>query len=136
MAVMRQLYAFYKEMSKDTYDMEQGATHARQCCLLYRQLRDEALNSGHEWSWRIKPKMHLWLEMAEFQGRESGNPRRFSAYQDEDFVGFIASIARSRGGRREIATLASNVIKRLLRLCSCRRLQFCFFQENTNTKAM
>ena len=59
----------------------------------------------------MKPKLQMFQELAEYQGFVLGNPRLFWNYMDEDFVGFIATIARSRGGPKMAATTASNVLQ-------------------------
>ena len=53
---------------------------------------------------------HLFVHLAEDQCLSIGNPARFWAYMDEDFVGFIATIAVARGGKRIATTIPVNVI--------------------------
>jgi hypothetical protein len=45
-------------------------------------------------AWRVKPKMHLFLELA----RQRGDPSRSWCYRDEDFGGSISRMSRRRGG--------------------------------------
>ena len=62
--------------------------------------------------WDVKPKFHLFAELSTFMLHESGDPRDFWTYQDEDFVGFLSTLAFSRGGAREPATAPLKVIDR------------------------
>lgn len=62
--------------------------------------------------WIMKPKFHLWAELSFFQTFETGDPRDFWLYQDEDFVGLVAQLAMQRGGSRKIDTIPRNVINR------------------------
>ena len=44
-------------------------------------------------SWRVKPKMHLFLELCQ----ENTPPNLFWTYMDEDFGGSVAKSAKLRG---------------------------------------
>ena len=44
--------------------------------------------------WKVKPKMHLWLELCS----EGSQPSTFWCYRDEDYGGTVAHLARRRGG--------------------------------------
>ena len=58
----------------------------------------------------IKPKFHMFQELAEWQTDTSGDPSRFWAYADESFVGIMGKVAFSRGGKRLATTTPENVI--------------------------
>ena len=75
-------------------------------CLLYAATSEIT----GEQLWQIKPKMHLFIEMAEFQTESSGDPSLFWAYADESFVGLIGQMAMSRGGKRMVTTVPVDVI--------------------------
>ena len=60
--------------------------------------------------WRVKPKMHIFLELC--CGEEK--PSLFWAYRDEDFGGTCARMARRRGGLLKPSATSSNVLKRFL----------------------
>ena len=107
--MMRHLLTFYMSMNNDKFDADTCGKAARQCCLAYAALSEAAVE---KWAWHVKPKWHLFIELAEFQAHESGNPKHFWAYKDEDFVGFIAEIAQSRGGQRNADTVPFQVIRR------------------------
>ena len=66
----------------------------------------------------MKPKMHLFQELAEFQTAELGHPARYWTYQDESFVGVVAKMAMSRGGARSAASAAKATLLRSLALSS------------------
>ena len=71
-----------------------------------------ALETAHAGSrerlWRIKPKLHLFLELC----REGSKPSMFWCYRDEDFGGSIARLARRRGGLCSAQGMSSNMLNR------------------------
>ena len=80
-------------------------------CILYAALAAESERvHGHSTFWRIKPKMHMFQELMEYQAQDLGNPRLYWNYADEDFVGWVANIARSRGGGALQATTAAKKV--------------------------
>ena len=97
LGVANNLLDFYVVMHMAKYDAERAARACRQCCILYQALGDEARRLG-ESGWVAKPKWHLFQELAEFMARESGNPRFFWSYKDEDFVGLESVTKRVRTG--------------------------------------
>ena len=60
--------------------------------------------------WRVKPKMHIFLELC--CGDEK--PSLFWAYRDEDFGGTCARLARRRGGLLRPRATSGNVLGRFL----------------------
>ena len=100
---------FYVLLGRSTWDAEAGKTASRKVCLLYKALHDEANSDRY---WRLKPNMHLFQELAEYTAPELGNPRHFWAYQDEDFVGWLAKLARTREGPKQAHTVARAVFDR------------------------
>ena len=99
---------------KVVYPRDDAATAARTACILYKALSDEAkAHHGEDTRlWALSPKLHMWLELAEFQGRELGSPRLSWAYRDESFVGWASKLACSRGGARECASSALRLIEK------------------------
>ena len=81
-------------------------------CILYRALHDEARRSG-AMTWNIKPKLHMFQELGEYQVDVLGDPSGFGAYKDEDFVGLCATIGSSRGGGSTATTTPTRVISRI-----------------------
>eukprot|EP00969_Alexandrium_andersonii_P332349 14686696-Alexandrium_andersonii.AAC.1 len=92
------LLDYYMTLSSAPFCPSQAAKAARNCCLLYSSLHREAVVHERPLLWKVTPKFHLFVELAEYQTTELGNPRLFGAYKDEDFVGWIADFAASRGG--------------------------------------
>ena len=72
--------------------------------MLYAALGREATSEGRGLFWQFAPKAHMFQELAEYQSFVLGNPKTFWAYQDEDFVGWLAKNAASRGGPTQAAT--------------------------------
>ena len=71
-----------------------------------------AADRGQPKYWVAKPKFHLWGEFAEYQSPVTGNPAFHWTYSDEDFVGWVAKLAGSRGGPTGPATVAKQVLQR------------------------
>ena len=103
----RHLVAFYMTFGMQPYDVKAASRHARSFCLLYASFNAK---TDDPLFWRIKPKFHLFIHLAEMQCFESGDPSRFWCYKDEDFVGIIAQYAGARGGKRIPSTTPRNVI--------------------------
>ena len=55
------------------------------------------------------------LELLEFVAADQGNPKLYWTYADEDFGGWLASLARRRGGHRTPVSVALT----LLNSCTC-----------------
>ena len=106
------LLDFYMLMCLPEYNVQAGAEACRRCLSMYKALSLEAASNGEEQRWKLKPKAHLFQELAEFQSAQWGNPRNFWTYADEDFVGWVATIARSRGGPKQASTAARRVMER------------------------
>ena len=62
--------------------------------------------------WRIKPKLHMMQELGEYQVFNLGNPRCSWNYRDEDFVGWVADLAKCQGGPKFAVTIARKVVDR------------------------
>ena len=73
----------------------------------YVALSDAA---AHPHEWRIKPKLHLWLELCS----EKGRPSQFWNYRDEDFGGSVAKFSRRRGGGVASSTIQQEPLATLL----------------------
>ena len=110
--MMSALLGFYELVSQGDYPAEVAADLCRECCLHYSGLSAMAVaRFGPETKhWTVTPKFHMMQEMAESQSLEIGSPRDFWCYKDEDFVGFISTMAFSRGG----ACTAKGVTQRLV----------------------
>ena len=103
---MEHLDFCYRSLSRDTIfakDLfeDSAVKFASQYCAL------EAYNK-YEQLWRVKPKLHLFLELA----LERGRPTTCWTYRDEDFGGSVAHMARRRGGLLSSAAFSINLLDR------------------------
>ena len=64
-------------------------TAAQAFAVQYKALRDASADPD----WRIKPKMHLFMEMVSF----TDQPQKTWTYRDEDFGGLVARQSRMKG---------------------------------------
>ena len=108
------LFDIYLLMSAEVYDAAAAANACRQFCLHYGALSEEAARvRADTLFWKEKPKMHLMQELFEVQGRDFDmNPADFWSYRDEDFVGWVATFAGSRGGPNRCVSNATRVLQR------------------------
>jgi hypothetical protein len=98
MSCVRHLAECYQSI--ETFDAAQLDLSARKMALLYCALEKEQLAAGTQKVWKVKPKLHLFLELCGFLclERQRGNPRKFWTYGDETHGGLMRTIAKSRGG--------------------------------------
>ena len=106
------LLDFYMVMSLESYNAAAGKEACFKCVNLYQALSRESELAGQDRHWRMKPKNHMFSELGEHQGPVRGNPKHFWTYADEDFVGWVAKIARARGGARQAGTTAGRVMQK------------------------
>ena len=89
------------------------AKSCRETCLLLVALADY---SQLKWPgtsrWRLKPKVHVWQELCEFQSVTKGNPKHFWCYKDEDFGGYTVKLGERKGGRNTAKSVAENIFYR------------------------
>ena len=109
MSCMARLLDFYELISQTPYQPQAAARASRRFCVLYKSLGgldDERL-------WAIKPKHHMMQELAEYMAPDlQMSPADFWSYRDEDFVGWIASFAASKGGAVNPASSGLRTIQR------------------------
>ena len=79
--------------------------HSTKFALQYVSL--EAAHAGTR-QWRIKPKLHLFLELCS----EGSKPALFWTYRDEDFGGTVSRMARRAGGLCSAHGMSKNVLER------------------------
>lgn len=100
----RHLQACYEALSLEAADRAvRLSTAARAFALQYVAL--ERASPGDR-AWRVKPKLHLFLELAS----EGGAPATCWTYRDEDFGGTASRLARSRGGRVRPGTTSQRLL--------------------------
>jgi hypothetical protein len=81
--------------------------------LLYSALEQRGIAQGRDWSWRMKPKLHMLQELLEYQVEEMGaSPSEFWVYRDESWCGWLGTVGGRRGGRKVAGTVALNLIDR------------------------
>ena len=83
----------------------------RRTTSLYAALSAEVMRQ-ETLAWAMTPKFHLLAEMCEFQATSIGNPAKFWAHKDEDFVGWVATFAGSRDGANACAPSAVKMLSR------------------------
>lgn len=99
-------------MGREPYDAQETKAATYNFSNLYSALSQESAAQGNVQSLRVKPKHHLMVELGEYMKHAIGDPSKFWAYQDEDFVGMIAKLALSRGCGRIATTTPLAVFKR------------------------
>ena len=75
--------------------------------LLYKALEQNA-NSVGKCAWKIKPKFHIWQELCMMDS----NPVSHWVYRDEDFGGYVAQVARRRGGKPTVRACGEQVLNK------------------------
>ena len=103
------LLDFYMSIGVEPFRADVVQEIAHEFSNLYSALVRSKENNG---VWFFKPKMHLILELCFFQIHNLGGPALYWACRDEDFVGFISTMANSQGGARKPATIPSTVFAR------------------------
>jgi hypothetical protein len=88
----RHLLACYEALSSGAEDRAARLSFSARAFALQFVALERATPGAR--SWRVKPKLHLFLELA----REGGSPATCWTYRDEDFGGTSARLARRRGG--------------------------------------
>ena len=96
----------------DIFNAQVLATAARKMALLYCSLEKEMIGMGFPKKWKVKPKLHLFLELCFFLclQRQMGNPRDFWTYADETNGGTMKRIAVRRGGKNSSASSAYRML--------------------------
>ena len=105
------------EVMDGAWDLEVAKAHCHMFTMDYMKLNKEAQQANRN-AWRIKPKFHLMVELFEYMASDLGNPRGFWEYRDEDFVGYIATLAIRRGGKNSLGASIDNVMTRYRGLAS------------------
>ena len=108
LSLMRHLMTFYYCMGATDFNADLASTTSHQVCLAYAALAKHASKS---WAWNMKPKMHLFVELGQYQSHQHGNPKNFWTYQDESWMGVISDIAASAGGPRQVTTIPLQVFR-------------------------
>ncbi len=94
------------------FDANKLELSARRLGSLYCALEQEQLAAGVQKRWKVKPKLHLFLELSMYLclQRQRGNPRNFWTYADESHGGLMRTIAASRGGKNSSLASANRLL--------------------------
>ena len=99
------LHMCYKALSLQESQidiMDQSIRFARQYVSLFRAMPENSR------AWRIKPKLHMFLELC----AEEGKPSMSWCYRDEDFGGSVARLSQRRGGILSVKAFSTNLLER------------------------
>lgn len=107
-AVMGLLAKAYTQL--DVFDAEVLDATATKLGLLVVALETEESEGLGRKNWAVKPKLHLFMELATFLCKERGNPRFFWVYTDETNGGIIRCIGTRRGGKNSSSGTAFNML--------------------------
>ena len=110
MSCMFHLAACY-ECLQD-FEAEKLDINARKMALLYCALEKEQMDAGVQKRWKVKPKLHLFLELCSniCLERQRGNPRNFWTYADESHGGHARASGRAQGGQDTSRSSALRVL--------------------------
>ena len=97
----------YDQLRSDApFSYDHLRENSRRFCGLYVGL--EACSRRPDW--RVKPKLHLVQEMCEMT--DGNKPQLTWTYRDEDFGGFMAQLARRKGGRNMVTSSCREVLRK------------------------
>ena len=102
----------YECLSHDAPDKAKMGEAARKCAPLWVALEAVSVDSGYN-TWRVKPKLHIWLELCEMS--LGSDQTKTWTYRDEDFGGAIARMDEHRGGHLSPWVVGRNC---LLKICN------------------
>ena len=108
---VRALLSFYLLMGSAPFDRDAATDVAYHYLVLLKSLAKESKRNGDK-IWTVKPKHHLFAELAFYQIYDEGNPVDFWCYMDEAFCGLIGESAFLKGGARNAQTLPRNVFSK------------------------
>ena len=103
------LLDIYMAIGVKGFDPNIVSEACQEFCIFYQSLVQEKTSNN---AWFFKPKIHMMQELLEVQVFSQGDPALYWTYMDEDFMGFIAGMASSRGGPRNAASVPASVLLR------------------------
>lgn len=110
------LHECYKALSSNSIFWEDILnTSSRKFAAQYVALEGAGLRESE---WRVKPKLHLFLELCS----DGSRPAMFWTYRDEDFGGSCAAWARRRGGLLSPGATSKTLLSRFKMKCNIPRL--------------
>lgn len=110
MSCMAHLAACYTCLQD--FDAAKLDFNSRRMAVLYCALEKQKLDAGIKKRWKVKPKLHLFLELCSHicLERHRGNPRNFWTYADESHGGDMRGKAVARGGQKTSRASACRVL--------------------------
>ena len=99
-------------ISTEPYQADVASAACSRLVQLHAALERMSLAKGDEFSWAVKPKLHMMEELICFVGLEFGSPKHYWTYQDESWGGWLANTANRRGGPKWASTCAHNLLCR------------------------
>lgn len=120
LAAARELRQCYDALSGTPASIPDAlSTHSRRFAAQYIALETAMRARGDTVSWRVKPKMHIFLELCS----QGGQPSLFWTYRDEDFGGACAHLARRRGGLLRAKATSASLLRKFCILQPPPRIQ-------------
>ena len=83
------LCKFYKH-----YKQSSGETLRSRQVVLYHAFAHEA-RTANQRMWKFLPKLHLILQLCEWEAPDLGNPAYYWTYADDDLVGLMVELAEA-----------------------------------------
>ena len=97
----------------DNWDPDVLQTAARRFATLLIALEGSSnVASPGTRKWRVKPKLHYFMELTTHMAKTRGNPAKYWVYADESFGGKLRNMAELRGGKNSARRVAENLLLR------------------------
>ena len=93
----------YQSLSKDSVFSKEVLESSS---ILFAQQYVALSEKSNGVDWRVKPKMHMFLELC----AEGSRPNLFWTYRDEDYGGSIAQLCRMRGRWKKCSLYTSRCL--------------------------
>ena len=104
----QELHQCYMALSSAAGRADALVVHSRRFAAQYVAIETVMQRRGDHVSWRIKPKLHMFLELCS----DGSQPSLFWTYRDEDFGGACAHLARRRGGLMRPGATSDALLRR------------------------
>ena len=108
-AAAQELVHCYDCLRRETFNQQRLQAHIQRFLCLCTALEDK-----EQMVWVLKPKHHAFMELS----LQVGNPALTWTYRDEDVGGFLAGLAKLKGGSHNPKAVGNTVIQRWRAKCS------------------
>ena len=108
-AAAQELVHCYDCLRRETFNQQRLQAHIQRFLCLCTALEDK-----EQMAWVLKPKHHAFMELS----LQVGNPALTWTYRDEDVGGFLAGLAKLKGGSHNPKAVGNTVIQRWRAKCS------------------